>query len=55
MESDEETITVEMKETTWRKLNLLKQPGDSFDDVVDRLVESGDEYQDRLDELSDRD
>lgn len=37
-----ETTTIEIKTDTWRELNAQKEPGDSFDDVVRRLL-AGDE------------
>lgn len=36
--SDEKTA-VNVTERTWRRLNARKRPGESFDDVVDRLLE----------------
>jgi predicted CopG family antitoxin len=29
---------IEIQDTTWEELNQLKTPGDSFDDVVTRLL-----------------
>jgi len=34
---------IRVTEETWRKLNRLKRPGDSFDDVLQRLL--ADEYE----------
>lgn len=34
--------TIEIKTETWRQLNGRKQPGDSFDDVITRLLETSD-------------
>jgi len=34
---DEET-RVRVSKETWRRLNARKEPGDSFDDVLDRLL-----------------
>lgn len=34
---DEET-RVRVSKKTWRRLNARKEPGDSFDDVLDRLL-----------------
>lgn len=34
-----ETTTVEIKNETWKQLNRRKEPGDSFDDVISRLLE----------------
>lgn len=28
-----------VREETWKTLNRLKEPGDSFDDVIGRLIE----------------
>lgn len=33
---------VKVSEETWRKLNSRKEPGDTFDDVVQRLLEESD-------------
>lgn len=32
-------INVEITRETWRRLNARKEPGDTFDDVVRRLLE----------------
>jgi predicted CopG family antitoxin len=40
MSQDSTTHPIKVSEATWRDLNALKQPGDSFDDVVVRLLES---------------
>lgn len=34
-----ETTTIEISREHWRGLNARKEPGDSFDDVVGRLLE----------------
>lgn len=40
-----EKTNVEVSRATWKRLNGLKQaPGDSFDDVINRLI---DEHEDR--------
>jgi len=36
--SQSTTITVE--KATWKQLNRWKEPGESFDDVVSRLLEA---------------
>jgi len=35
--SDEQT-RVRVSKQTWQRLNAQKEPGDSFDDVLDRLL-----------------
>lgn len=40
---DDETTTIKVKGVTWRQLNRMKEPGDSFDDVIQRLLEEGEE------------
>jgi len=41
MSSDREKTNVEVYRETWRRLNMLKEePGDSFDDVINRLIDS---------------
>ncbi|MFQ6126965.1 MAG: antitoxin VapB family protein [Candidatus Heimdallarchaeota archaeon] len=32
--------TIHIKESTWKFLNAMKQPGESMDDVVSRLIEA---------------
>jgi predicted CopG family antitoxin len=40
MSSDQEKTNIEVYRETWRRLNLLKEkPGDSFDDVINRLID----------------
>jgi len=40
MSADREKTNIEVYRDTWRKLNMLKEePGDSFDDVITRLIE----------------
>lgn len=38
MAEDDENTTVKVKKDTWRRLNRLKEPGDSFDDVISELL-----------------
>ena len=38
------TTTIEVKDSTWKELNSMKRKGDSFDDVINRLLESEDEH-----------
>jgi predicted CopG family antitoxin len=33
-----DTTTIEIKTETWKELNQQKMPGDSFDDVIQRLL-----------------
>jgi len=35
----EDTTTIEVKKSTWQELNALKEPGDSFDDVIRRELD----------------
>lgn len=37
---DDEITTVKVKGETWKDLNQMKEPGDSFDDVIRRVLES---------------
>lgn len=42
--SGSETTTIEIRRETWQELNQLKTgPGDTFDDVVTRLLKVFDE------------
>jgi hypothetical protein len=38
-----ETTTIEIKNPTWTALSARKSPGDSFDDVIQRLLEENNE------------
>lgn len=40
-----ETTTIEIKKETWRRLNSRKYPGDTFDDVVDRVLDELEAYE----------
>lgn len=33
-----DVTSVEIKKSTWKELNQQKEPGDSFDDVIRRLL-----------------
>ena len=35
-----DTTTIEVKDETWKQLNMRKDRGDSFDDVIQRLLEN---------------
>lgn len=35
-----QTRTVRVSDETWKRLNQRKEPGDSFDDVISRLLDS---------------
>jgi len=35
------TRTVKVSDEHWKELNARKEPGDSFDDVIGRLLEEG--------------
>lgn len=37
MEKEKDTITIGIKMTTWSTLNARKQPGESFDNLINRL------------------
>ena len=37
-DADEKT-TVKVSRETWKRLNHLKEPGDAFDEVIQRLLE----------------
>jgi len=41
MSTDREKTNIEVYRETWQELNMLKErPGDSFDDVINRLIEA---------------
>lgn len=35
----EDSTTIQISEETWTDLNQRKEPGDTFDDVIRRLLE----------------
>jgi len=39
MAETQETHAVKVTEETWRDLNSRKHPGDTFDDVITRLLD----------------
>jgi predicted CopG family antitoxin len=39
----DDVTTVKVKGDTWKRLNQLKEPGDSFDEVIQRLLNEGKE------------
>lgn len=40
-----ETTTITIEKTTWKRLNSRKEPGESFEDVVERLLNDTEETQ----------
>lgn len=40
--SDKKT-SIQIETTTWKRLNMRKEPGDTFDDVVNRLLDDTEE------------
>ena len=40
MAESKETTNVKVENGTWRQLNRLKEPGDTFDDVISRLLDN---------------
>lgn len=34
--------TIEVSDGTWRTLNMAKEPGESFDEVVKRIIQEND-------------
>lgn len=44
MPDESNTTTIEIQRETWQDLNTLKEgPGDSFDDVIRRMLEDYEE------------
>jgi predicted CopG family antitoxin len=39
VETKSEQPTIRINKTTWIELNRLKQPGESFGEVIDKLLE----------------
>lgn len=52
MRDEEEMMTIEIKKTTWSRLDKLKKNGESFDEVVNKLL---DHHDDDIEEEVDRD
>lgn len=42
MSDTEQEQRIRVSEETWRRLNALKTPGDTFDDVAARLLDNTD-------------
>jgi len=38
-----DVTTVKVKRNTWKQLNQMKEPGDSFDDVIAKLLKVDEE------------
>jgi predicted CopG family antitoxin len=38
MSNKDNTTTTKIKHSTWKRLHERKQPGDSFDDVINRVL-----------------
>ena len=38
----EDVTSIQVTAETWRELNHRKEPGDTFDDVIQRLLEEAD-------------
>lgn len=43
-----DSAPIKVDETTWRRLNSLKTPGDTFNDVVERLLDESEEHEDEI-------
>lgn len=39
----DDTTNIRISRETWKKLNARKEPGDSFDEVIERLIEEAEE------------
>jgi len=37
-----ESTNIKVSPSTWRRLNSLKRPGDTFDDVLQRVLDESD-------------
>lgn len=38
----DDTTNIRISRETWKRLNARKEPGDSFDEVIERLIEQAD-------------
>lgn len=38
VDEDEDVTTIKVKTGTWKRLNQMKEPGDSFDEILKRLL-----------------
>ena len=45
---------IPVSDDMWRRLNRRKEPGDTFDDVLDREIERKDELEERIEYLERR-
>ena len=45
-----DVTSIEIKKSTWKELNQAKEPGDSFDDVIQRLLHAPEEQPEELPE-----
>lgn len=39
----DDDVNIRIKRATWKRLHALKEPGDSFDDVISNLLDEADE------------
>lgn len=37
-----DSVNIRIKKDTWRELHQMKEPNDSFDDVIQRLLDEDD-------------
>lgn len=44
-----DVTSIEIKKSTWKELNQQKEPGDSFDDVIQRLLHAREEPEEEPD------
>lgn len=40
MVDESENTSIQIKKDTWKRLNMRKEPGDTFDDLVNRLLDA---------------
>lgn len=41
--ADRDVTSIEVKRETWKALNQMREPGDSFDDIIQRLLHENDD------------
>jgi predicted CopG family antitoxin len=45
-----EDTTIRLKRDTWKRLHAMKEPGDTFDDVLNDVLDKADVAESRVEE-----
>lgn len=46
--------TITVGEETWKRILMMKRPGDTMDDVVSRVLDEREEFQEEMEDLRER-